>query len=115
MSLHDCGLTPELSRTARDETQTAVPPRSGFGSNELLAAELQVILKIIYWILRLFAWPWAVRSVERWPAAPRLTAGRQQHRMSRKAPRAKGARMGYTAEVDSRCGWPASVGHPLSS
>ena len=31
-----CSLTPELSRTARHETQTAVPPRSGFGSNELL-------------------------------------------------------------------------------
>lgn len=91
-------------------------PRSGLGLDELFAAEADVILKIIQWILRLFAWPWAARgTLERWPAAPRLTAGRQQHRMSRKAPRAKGARMGYTAEIDSRCGWPASVGHPLSS
>ncbi len=40
------------------------------------AAEADVILKIIQWILRLLAWPWAARgSLERWPAAPRMTAG----------------------------------------
>lgn len=38
-----------------------------------------MLLKILMWILRLFAWPWAVRRLERWPAAPRMTAGRQRN------------------------------------
>ena len=50
--------------------------------------------RLILWLIRLFAWPWAVRICERWPAAPReVTAGRTQQPMTGKAPRAKGARM----------------------
>ena len=60
--------------------------RSGLGSNELLAAEANVILKIIQWILRLLAWPWAARgSLERWPAAPQMTAGDTRRQIGRDA------------------------------
>jgi len=45
-----------LSRTARDETQTAVPPRSGFGSNELLGREPIRGETMIWIILVMYVW-----------------------------------------------------------
>ena len=42
--------------------------------------------KVAKWILRLLAWPWAARgSLERWPAAPRMTAGNTRRQMGRDA------------------------------
>lgn len=72
-----------------------------------------MFIRILLWILRLFAWPWAARGCERWPAAPHVpTAEMTQQPMIGKAPRAKGARMGYTAELQNLA-WEAGCGRPL--
>lgn len=61
---------------------------------------MRLILKVLYWILRLLSWPWACRGdLDRWAAAPEITAEDQQQPMTGKAPRAKGARMGNTASI----------------
>lgn len=75
-----------------------------------------MILKIIYWILRLFAWPWAVRSVEGWQAAPVKNCLTGTNREPSVAPPVDGTGVVHTAEdeqdaVDGRF----RAGHPLSS
>lgn len=54
-----------------------------------------MLIRLIFWVLRMLAWPWAGRSLERWPAAPREIIAGAQRPMAGKAPRPKGGRMDF--------------------
>jgi len=61
---------------------------------------MALLMRLIIWILRLLAWPWAGRSSERWPAAPQsLTAETTQPPMG-KGPRDDGSRMGFATAIN---------------
>lgn len=56
----------------------------------------EFIVKLLLWILRLLSLPvMADRSLEGWPTAPEITVAMSMLPMLGKAPRAKGARMGF--------------------
>ena len=52
-----------------------------------------MILKFLLWILRLFAWPWAVRKLGQWSGAPLEISPASNEPPIGKEPRVDGIRM----------------------
>jgi single-strand DNA-binding protein len=95
------------SRRARTSTRTAFPLSRSAARSKPPDPHLKepplMLLRLMLWILRLFAWPWAERSCDRWPAAPReMTAETMQS-----------AAIGAEPQGDGPCMDCATANYPL--
>lgn len=101
-------------RRAQGEGRVALVARSDV-PDERRAREMEphpkahpmnaLLMRILRWVLRLFAWPWVARSLMRWPTAPQeLTVGTDHAPMGER-PRGGGLRMGFdTATLNREAG-----------